>query len=351
MMKTSGGTPLARRAPDVPETLRTVPSCCSCRATLTCARSRARVLGREGYVVTTAAHAGHALLAGLSCDRIDILISEMELDDMPGPALAERAAPPSRRTRALFMADTARPQADGLVVRPFTRDDLLAALELAAAALLRRGILKNESSTGTLNSTLSSVTVATGLPFCELPRCERDEPAVDVAVIRNLGDVRDRRSVGRRRRDADLPLQPGLRVEVEVLRPACPSSSPSRDRRACRPRFLSRPARSSAPSPCSPRRRCRTPRPASRTQPAVRAAPAAASCRQTSTTMCRRTHSRSLTADRRFASHQVGPLRHGRHGAFDRLAAMSRATTVPIIRTVVVAGFFRARPSTSGSTR
>jgi DNA-binding response OmpR family regulator len=89
-----------------------------------------RVLTREGHVVLTAAHAGHALLAGLTLDRIDILISEMTLDDMPGAALADRLRRNHARLRSLFMADVGTPQGDGLLVRPFTRDDLL--VELAA---------------------------------------------------------------------------------------------------------------------------------------------------------------------------------------------------------------------------
>ena len=88
----------------------------------------ARVLTREGYVVQTAAHAGHALLAGLTLDRIDILISEMALDDMPGAALADRLRRNHAGLLCLFIGDPGTPQGDGLLVRPFTRDDLLVEL-------------------------------------------------------------------------------------------------------------------------------------------------------------------------------------------------------------------------------
>ena len=52
----------------------------------------------------------------------------MALDDMPGAALAERLRRHHAGLRSLFMADDGTPEGDGLVVRPFTRDDLLAAL-------------------------------------------------------------------------------------------------------------------------------------------------------------------------------------------------------------------------------
>jgi CheY-like chemotaxis protein len=93
----------------------------------------ARVLEREGYDVVTAAHAGHALLAGLTRGRIDILLSEFTLDDMPGEALADALLRHHSDLRSVFMADAGTPQRDGIVVRPFTRDDLL--LQLSAGAL------------------------------------------------------------------------------------------------------------------------------------------------------------------------------------------------------------------------
>jgi DNA-binding response OmpR family regulator len=87
-----------------------------------------RVLAREGYTVLTAAHAGHAILAGLTLDRIDVLISDVILDDMPGAALAERLRRHHADLHTLFMADVDTTAADGLIVRPFTRDDLLIGL-------------------------------------------------------------------------------------------------------------------------------------------------------------------------------------------------------------------------------
>jgi CheY-like chemotaxis protein len=88
-----------------------------------------RVLTREGYRVLTAAHAGHALLAGLKCERIDILITESNLDGAAGPVLAESLRRYHPAMRALYMADAGTARALGVVVRPFTRDDLLREIE------------------------------------------------------------------------------------------------------------------------------------------------------------------------------------------------------------------------------
>ena len=130
-IETSAGTQLARRVPQTPDTDRAIVLFVSGDDDLRAVA--ARVLGREGFIVLTAAHAGHAMLAGLTLDRIDLLISEIVLDDMPGPALAERLRRHHAGLRTLFMADSGTPEGDGLVVRPFTRDHLLAALASVAA--------------------------------------------------------------------------------------------------------------------------------------------------------------------------------------------------------------------------
>ena len=83
-----------------------------------------RVLTREGYNVIAAAHSGHALLAGLT-SRIDILISELELDETSGPSLAATLRQHHPGLRAVFFGDPGTTAADGIIVRPFTRDDLM----------------------------------------------------------------------------------------------------------------------------------------------------------------------------------------------------------------------------------
>jgi DNA-binding NtrC family response regulator len=90
----------------------------------------ARVLGREGYNVLTAAHSGHALLACLT-GRIDILVAEVALEDTTGPALAATLQRHQPGLRAVYLADAGTAPAEGVIVRPFTRDDLVLQLESA----------------------------------------------------------------------------------------------------------------------------------------------------------------------------------------------------------------------------
>lgn len=91
----------------------------------------ARVLRQEGYTVHTAAHSGHALLACLEGQPVDFLIAELAMDDGSGPALARRMRRYNPNLRAIFIA---RPgttaQTAGVLVRPFTRDDLLKGLAM-----------------------------------------------------------------------------------------------------------------------------------------------------------------------------------------------------------------------------
>jgi CheY-like chemotaxis protein len=92
----------------------------------------ARVLTREGYHVIAAAHSGHAVLAGLT-GRIDILVSELELDETSGPALAATLLLHHPSLRAVYFANAGTPAADGVIVRPFTRDDLVLELDAVGA--------------------------------------------------------------------------------------------------------------------------------------------------------------------------------------------------------------------------
>ena len=85
-----------------------------------------RVLARAGYRVRVAAHSGHALLAGLT-DRVDVLITELAAPDISGPALAQVLRRHHPELRVVYMANPGTPEGlDHVVVRPFTRDDLLA---------------------------------------------------------------------------------------------------------------------------------------------------------------------------------------------------------------------------------
>lgn len=96
--------------------------------------SAARVLRREGYRVVTAAHAGHATLACIRAGRVDLLATELTMEDMSGPALAARVRRQCPDVQTVYFAGLGTRECEGVLVRPFTRDDLLAALDRARTA-------------------------------------------------------------------------------------------------------------------------------------------------------------------------------------------------------------------------
>jgi CheY-like chemotaxis protein len=93
----------------------------------------ARALECEGHVVITAAHAGHAVLACLKAGHVDVLAAELSMDDVSGPALAARLRRFCPAMSTVYFGNAGTAECDGVVVRPFTRNDLLAAVALATA--------------------------------------------------------------------------------------------------------------------------------------------------------------------------------------------------------------------------
>ena len=93
----------------------------------------ARALESSGYRVITAAHAGHAVLACLEVDRVDLLVAELSMEDVSGPALAARLRRFSHDLPAVYFGNAGTAECQGVIVRPFTRDDLLTAVNLATA--------------------------------------------------------------------------------------------------------------------------------------------------------------------------------------------------------------------------
>jgi DNA-binding NtrC family response regulator len=97
-----------------------------------------RVLNMEGYGVLTAAHAGHAVLACLKTARVGVAVIEMWMEDVSGPALADRLRRHSPDLRAIYVAQPGTPECAGILVRPFTREDLLAELTRSLSAASRQ---------------------------------------------------------------------------------------------------------------------------------------------------------------------------------------------------------------------
>lgn len=93
-----------------------------------------RALAGKGYSVRVAAHSGHAVLAGLTA-RVDVLVAELWTPDISGPALAQLLRKHHPALRVVFMANPGTPEGlDHVVVRPFTRDDLIARIDATSSA-------------------------------------------------------------------------------------------------------------------------------------------------------------------------------------------------------------------------
>jgi CheY-like chemotaxis protein len=93
----------------------------------------ARALESTGHTVVTAAHAGHAVLACLKAERVDLLVAELSMEDLSGPALAARLRRFSPEMAAVYFGNTGTVECERVIVRPFTRDDLLTAVRSATA--------------------------------------------------------------------------------------------------------------------------------------------------------------------------------------------------------------------------
>ncbi len=95
-----------------------------------------RALTDEGFEVETAAHAGHALLACLAGKHIDVLVTELSMRDMAGPRLARRIRRYYPDLPVVYLANAGTRECEGVLVRPFTRDDLVRYLTGALAGTL-----------------------------------------------------------------------------------------------------------------------------------------------------------------------------------------------------------------------
>ena len=97
----------------------------------------ARIAVANGYRVMTAQHGGHAMLACLQGTRVDLLATDLSMPDLSGPALAERIRRLCPDLATVYFANCGTSECEGILVRPFTEDDLLAAFasRCASAAL------------------------------------------------------------------------------------------------------------------------------------------------------------------------------------------------------------------------
>lgn len=95
------------------------------RVALSCA------LETRGFLVLTASHSGHAQLACLTGPRVDILVADLAMEEMSGPALAECIRRHLPGVQAVYLGQPGTPPCEGVLVRPFTREELVTAVERA----------------------------------------------------------------------------------------------------------------------------------------------------------------------------------------------------------------------------
>ena len=93
-----------------------------------------RVLTGEGFEVVAAAHAGHALLACLAGRHVDVLVTELSMRDMTGTRLARRVRRYYPDLPVIYLAKAGSAAGEGILVRPFTRDELIGHLKGALAS-------------------------------------------------------------------------------------------------------------------------------------------------------------------------------------------------------------------------
>ena len=99
----------------------------------------ARVLERSGFEVRAAAHGGHALLACVERGAFDVVVVEQTLPEGRGEAVAARLRRHCPGLLTVLMCDHAPGEpAEGVaVVRPFTADDLIDAVQTLRRTIKR----------------------------------------------------------------------------------------------------------------------------------------------------------------------------------------------------------------------
>jgi DNA-binding response OmpR family regulator len=94
-----------------------------------------RVLEDEHYIVQAVAHSGHALLLCRTME-FDVVVAELSGPDLSGPSLVEQLRRHCPRLSAIFLGNPGTPEdIEHVLVRPFTREDLLERLHVALHAL------------------------------------------------------------------------------------------------------------------------------------------------------------------------------------------------------------------------
>jgi DNA-binding response OmpR family regulator len=94
-----------------------------------------RVLEREHYQVRAVAHSGHALLL-CRTEAFDMAVVEISGPDVSGPSLMEQLRRHQPDLSSIYVGNPGSPDGiEQLLVRPFTRDELMEHIELALSGV------------------------------------------------------------------------------------------------------------------------------------------------------------------------------------------------------------------------
>jgi CheY-like chemotaxis protein len=96
-----------------------------------------RVLERAGLRVKAVAHGGHAVLACVERGTFDVLVIENELPEGSGGEIAARLRRHCPGLHVVRMCDEAAAGTGTAVVRPFTADDLIEAVQTLRRTISR----------------------------------------------------------------------------------------------------------------------------------------------------------------------------------------------------------------------
>ena len=94
-----------------------------------------RVLEDDRFHVTAVAHSGHALLV-CRTQQFDVAIVELSGPDVSGPSLIDQLRRHQPEMSSIYLGNPGSPDGvDHLLVRPFTKDDLVGHIELALSGV------------------------------------------------------------------------------------------------------------------------------------------------------------------------------------------------------------------------
>jgi DNA-binding response OmpR family regulator len=94
-----------------------------------------RVLERENFQVRAVTHSGHALLL-CRTEPFDVAVVEISGPDVSGPALMEQLRRHQPDLSSIYLGNPGSPEGvEQLLVRPFTKDDLVDHIEVALSGV------------------------------------------------------------------------------------------------------------------------------------------------------------------------------------------------------------------------